>query len=69
MGRPGPRSADTEAAGRTPGERPSPYLTALASARRIRRRDLALVEQYLAQIRTVASQQARMAARRAVRKP
>jgi hypothetical protein len=41
----------------------SPYVSALASARKVRRRDLALVEQYLAQIRMVASAQARSDAR------
>jgi hypothetical protein len=37
----------------------SSYLTALARARRVHRRDLALVERYLSQIRQLASAQAK----------
>jgi hypothetical protein len=44
-----------------PDTLPSGYRSALASARKIRRRDLALVEQYLSQIRLLASAQARSA--------
>jgi hypothetical protein len=58
--RPRTDSASGSAAG-LPDIRPSGYGSALASARKIRRRDLALVEQYLAQIRLLASAQARSA--------
>jgi hypothetical protein len=47
----------------------SPEMAALLRARRMRRRELVLVEQYLAQIRTVASAQARMGPRRAGGRP
>jgi hypothetical protein len=46
-------------------ERCSAYGAALASARRVRRRDLALVEHYLAHVRLIASAQAQREARRA----
>jgi hypothetical protein len=64
MPTPGGRSQGGHPGNRSADPRPSPYLVALTSARRIRRRDVALVEQYLAQIRTVASAQAKMGARR-----
>jgi hypothetical protein len=62
MGLPGlgPRTDGTPGS-RTglPDPRASGYRGALASARKLRRRDLALVEQYLSQIRLLASAQAR----------
>jgi hypothetical protein len=42
----------------------STYLAALSTARRVRRRELAMVEHYLAHVRVIAAAQARWAARR-----
>jgi hypothetical protein len=43
---------------------PIAYTAALARARKVRRRDLAMVERYLAQVRLVASAQAKLDAQR-----
>jgi hypothetical protein len=69
MDTPRRRLSLTRAASRPQAGGGSPELAALLRARRVRRRELVLVEQYLAQIRTVASAQARMGARRTDGRP